>query len=57
MTGSETASSCVCYVLGLAEKVEALARLYWQSLQVGEPALLDGVEMARVVDKFRTYGQ
>ena len=43
--------------VGLAEKVEALARLFWQSLQVGEPAVLDGVEMARVVDKFRTYGQ
>ena len=43
--------------VGLAEKVEALARLYWQALQVGEPALLDEVEMARVLEKFRTYGK
>lgn len=43
--------------VSLAEKVEALARLYWQSLQVGEPVLLDGVEMARVVEKFKTYGK
>ena len=43
--------------LGLAEKVEALARLYWQVLQVGEPVLLDGVEMARVVEKFKGYGK
>ncbi len=41
----------------LAERVEALARLYWQALQVGEPVLLDEVEMAQVVEKFRTYGK
>jgi L-fuculose-phosphate aldolase len=42
---------------GLAEKVEALARLYWQALQVGEPRLLDPAEMDRVVEKFSTYGR
>ena len=41
--------------VGLAEKVEALARMYWQALQIGEPALLDEVEMARVVEKFAAY--
>jgi len=41
----------------LAEKVEALARLYWQALQLGEPVLLDEVEMDRVVAKFTTYGK
>jgi L-fuculose-phosphate aldolase len=41
----------------LAERVEALARLYWQALQIGEPVLLDEVEMAQVVEKFRTYGK
>jgi len=41
----------------LAEKVEALARLYWQALQLGEPVLLDEVEMDRVVAKFATYGK
>ena len=43
--------------LGLAEKVEALARTYCIALQAGEPALLDEAEMARVVEKFRTYGR
>jgi L-fuculose-phosphate aldolase len=43
--------------LELAEKVEALARLYWQALQIGEPVLLDEVEMDRVVGKFTTYGK
>ena len=43
--------------VALAEKVEALARMYWQALQIGEPALLDEVEMARVADKFAAYGK
>ena len=42
---------------GMAAKVEALARLYWQALQAGEPVLLDDAEMARVLEKFRTYGR
>ena len=41
----------------LADKVEELARTYWQALQVGEPAILDAEEMARVVEKFKTYGR
>ena len=43
--------------LELAERVEALARMYWQALQVGEPVLLDEVEMARVAQKFATAGR
>ncbi len=43
--------------LGLAEKVEYLARMYWQALQVGEPAVLDEAEMARVLEKFKDYGR
>ena len=42
--------------LRLADKVEALARLYWQALQVGEPAILDDSEMALIVERFRHYG-
>jgi L-fuculose-phosphate aldolase len=42
--------------LRLADKVEALARLYWQALQVEEPTILDDVEMARIVERFRHYG-
>lgn len=41
----------------LAEKVEALARLYWQALQVGEPVVLDAAEMARVLERFKDYGR
>ena len=41
----------------LAERVEALARLYWQALQIGQPVLLDDDEMARAVAKFATQGK
>ena len=41
----------------LSEKVEALARLYWQALQAGDPPLLDPEEMARVVAKLARYGK
>ena len=43
--------------MGLSEKVEALARLYWQALQVGEPPLLSGAEMATVLGKLAGYGK
>lgn len=41
----------------LAERVEALARMYSQAMQLGEPVLLDEVEMAQVAEKYRTYGK
>ena len=41
--------------LALAVEVEALARMYWQALAVGGPALLGAEEMARVAAKFGAY--
>lgn len=41
--------------LELAVEVESLARIYWQALQVGEPALLDAPAMARVHARFGRY--
>lgn len=43
--------------LALALEVETLAQIYLQCLAAGEPVLLDDVEMDRVLEKFRTYGQ
>ena len=43
--------------LALAVEVESLSRMYWQALQIGEPATLSETEMKVVLDKFRTYGQ
>ncbi|MCP3104354.1 class II aldolase/adducin family protein [Myxococcus sp. K15C18031901] len=44
-------------VFKLAVEVETLAAMYWRALQVGTPVLLDDAEMARVLEKFKTYGQ
>lgn len=43
--------------LALAVEVEALARMYWQALQIGAPQTLSNAEMQSVLEKFRTYGQ
>ena len=42
--------------LALAQEIEQLARSYLQCLAVGEPVILDGAEMDRVLEKFKTYG-
>jgi len=41
--------------LELAVEVEALSRMYWQALQVGDPALLDDAAMASVHARFGRY--
>ena len=43
--------------MNLAVEVENLAAQYCRALQVGAPVILDAAEMARVVEKFATYGQ
>ncbi|HEY5789381.1 MAG TPA: class II aldolase/adducin family protein, partial [Gammaproteobacteria bacterium] len=42
--------------LALAVEVENLAEMYWRTLQVGSPRVLDGAEMERVLERFRSYG-
>lgn len=41
----------------VAAEVENLAAQYWRALQVSEPFVLDDAEIARVIEKFKTYGQ
>ena len=55
--GAVAVGATVGEAVELAERLEALARVYWQSLQSGEPVLLDEVEMAQVLAKFLTYGK
>ncbi len=43
--------------VALAVEVEALAQQYLITLQAGTPAVLDKVEMARVIEKFKSYGK
>lgn len=41
----------------LAVEVEALAAQYWHALQIGVPYVLPNEEIARVIEKFKIYGQ
>lgn len=43
--------------LGLAVTVEELAQQYLLCLPLGEPPVLDADEIARVITKYRSYGQ
>lgn len=43
--------------LTLAAEVENLAHQYWAVRSLGEPRLIPEEEMARVLEKFRTYGR
>ena len=43
--------------LKLAVEIETLAEMYWRARQIGQPVILDDDEMARVLDKFRSYGK
>lgn len=43
--------------VALAVELESLCEQYWRALQIGTPKLLDEAEMARVLDKFGSYGQ
>jgi len=43
--------------LALALEFETLCEQYWRACQLGEPVLLNAVEMAEVLEKFKGYGQ
>jgi L-fuculose-phosphate aldolase len=41
----------------VAEEIELVARIYYQTKSLGEPVLVDEKEMETVIRKFTTYGQ
>jgi L-fuculose-phosphate aldolase len=43
--------------LALAVEVEMLAEMYWRALQIGEPRVLDELQMKEVLAKFPLYRQ
>jgi L-fuculose-phosphate aldolase len=55
--GQIAAGADLASALSLAQQVEALAGQYMQCLQASGPTLLGADEMARVLEKFKTYGQ
>jgi L-fuculose-phosphate aldolase len=55
--GLVTAGDSLAQAMKLAIEVEALCEIYLKTLAVGEPTVLDGAQMAEVIEKFRTYGK
>jgi len=55
--GMIAAGGTLADALALAVEVEGLAEQYCRALQIGEPRVLPDLEMAVVLEKFRTYGQ
>lgn len=43
--------------LALTVEAETLAMMYWRAAQMGQPRLLSEPEIARVKEKFATYGR
>jgi L-fuculose-phosphate aldolase len=41
----------------VAEEIELVAQIAWQARAIGAPAVLPHDEMARVIEKFRSYGK
>jgi L-fuculose-phosphate aldolase len=41
----------------VAEEIELVARIYYQTKTLGQPVLVEDAEMARVMEKFAGYGQ
>jgi L-fuculose-phosphate aldolase len=55
--GLVTCGATIANALKIAIEVESLCQSYLVSLVLGEPARLDDDEMARVIEKFKTYGR
>ena len=55
--GLVAGGSTLAQAMKVAVEVEALCGIYLQALAVGEPALLDAAQMAKVIERFRHYGR
>ena len=43
--------------LAMAIEVEALCKIYWQTLQLGGGTILSDAQMDEILEKFKSYGQ
>ena len=55
--GLVAAGNSLAQAMKLAIEIEALCEIYLKALAVAEPTVLDGKQMAEVIEKFRTYGK
>jgi L-fuculose-phosphate aldolase len=54
--GTITTGATLESAMHRAIELEALARMYYLALAVGEPAILPDDEIARIVERFKSYG-
>jgi L-fuculose-phosphate aldolase len=47
----------VASAFAVAEEIELVAQIYYQTLTVGAPKILSKEQMAEALEKFKTYGQ
>jgi L-fuculose-phosphate aldolase len=55
--GIVTVGKTIDAAFAVAEELELVARLYYQTKCIGEPAILSDEEMINIGEKFKTYGQ
>ncbi|MFL7871357.1 MAG: L-fuculose-phosphate aldolase [Anaerolineales bacterium] len=55
--GIVTVGNTLSAAFNVAEELELVARLYYQSMCIGKPQILSDQEMEVVIKKFTTYGQ
>jgi L-fuculose-phosphate aldolase len=55
--GLVTCAATMARAIAIAAEIESLCQSYLAALVLGEPPRLSSDEMARVLEKFRTYGQ
>jgi len=55
--GLATVGPNLATAFAVAEEIELVARIYYQTKSIGEPVILPREEMSRVIEKFAVYGQ
>ena len=55
--GLVTVGPNLATAFAVAEEIELVARIYYQTKCIGEPVILPRSEMSRVMEKFAVYGQ
>lgn len=55
--GLVAAGRTLVQAMKVVQEIEALCEVYLKALAVGEPMLLSGDEMSRVIERFRHYGK
>lgn len=55
--GLVAAGTTLAQAMKVAQEIEALCEVYLKTLAVGQPAILDAVQMAEVAERFSRYGK